>query len=291
MSEFEIYQQRMIEHEVAAVGAHAFRARENFSILIHGENRIAHNLLAILLGSGLRHVQIIASNKLLPAHIDHADFNALSVTNEHLGERRSATHVRIARSASIFTRTELGVGELTSPSELHRIYDPDLIISTSKAQGDYRQRWMSESSTHMYIDCDEQDEAWIGPLVIPGRYPCLTCFELHERDRSGGEAISPSLLGDRKETTVAAAALVAATVAIEVSSFVASGESTLIASRHPINLRAPIAPFHRSLPHYQAARGSLWWQEESSEAVRESHSARFFDFHPECGCVGDQLSF
>lgn len=291
MSEFEIYQQRMIEHEVAAVGAHAFHAREHFSILIHGENRIAHNLLAMLLGSGFKHVQIIAANKLLPAHIDHADFNALSVTNEHLGERRSATHLRIARSASIFTRTELGDGESAAPSELHRIYDPDLIISTSKAQGDYRQRWMSESSTHMYIDCDEQGEAWIGPLVIPGCHPCINCFELHERDRSDGEAISLPLLGDRKETTIAAAALVAATVAIEVSSFVASGESTLIASRHPINLRAPIAPLRRSLSRHQSMRESLWWQEESSEAVRESRSAQFFDFHPECGCVGDQLSF
>ena len=280
----------MIEHEVAAVGTTAFHAREDFSILIHGENRIAHNLLAILLGSGFRHVQIIAANKLLPSHIEHADFNALSVTNENLGEHRSATHSRIARSASLFTTSDSGESGNHSTLDSRRIKDPDLIISTSKAQGDYRQRWMSDSSTHLYIDSEEDGYAWIGPLVIPGHYPCLTCFELHERDHREEKAIPTSLPSLRQELTISAAALVSAVVALEISSFAATGESTLIASRHPISLRAPIAHFGNSASSHPSMRDLRQSPREVNEVVQRPRSRQYFDFHPECGCVGDQLS-
>ena len=283
-----------------------FHARRNFSILIHGENRIAHNLYALLLGSGFNRVKIIAASKTLSHHIEPADFNALNITRENLGERRSATHSRIRRSAGIAFHDD---SELNSIAHGDRA--PDLIVSTSRSQGDDRQRWMSESTPHLYIDCVESDSAWLGPLVLPGSHPCLNCYELHERDlrdkhfaeRVGYEKVqSPqSRLSTfrsvsatdsvRKELPVAAAALVAATAAIEISAYAATGDSTLMACRVPISLRAPAARSDSWNPPTPGDRvGSTPSSSIANESIPMVHSSERFDFHPECGCVGDLLS-
>ena len=289
-----------------------FQARRNFSILIHGENRIAHNLYALLLGSGFNRVRIIAASKSLSRHIEPADFNALSITRENLGEWRSETHLRIRRGADISFQSFQSQQEYSDQSMAsYGEGQPDLIVSTSRSQGDYRQRWMSESTPHLYIDCGETDHGWLGPLVIPGRHPCLNCCDLHKRDLreklnnewvgDGGEARRPARLSTfrsmstvgsgRSELPVAAAALIAATAALEISAYAASGRSPLIATRVPLSLRAPV---DRGQSWNPRARADLIGSTPTSSTVDEStpqvRHSEHFDFHPECGCVGDLLS-
>ena len=334
----EALREELSQYERGSVDQATFDARSGFSILIHGENRIAHNLLALLFGSGFSHVRIVSPSKNLPASIEAPDFNGLSITKQNLGERRSATHSRIRMGADI-SFSDAGAYEQNHRSD----QKPNLIISTSRSQGDYRQRWMSESTPHLYIDCEADDLAWIGPYVVPGSHPCLNCFEMHERDlreqRSHASAASFKSISSRKirlstfrsigqiqskrfELPIAAAALIAATVSLEIATIADSAHSTLTGSRIPLNLHSPLAaqlslvqenhlspenhpnrgeasrrevPASLLAPVAQGVANFLPVQGEEphqprSRISQESRSPQFFDFHPECGCAGDLLS-
>ena len=286
-------------YEVKQWGLGAVEARSEFSILIHGENRVAHNLLALLAGSGFTQIRLISANKFLPRRVEEADVNGLSVTSENIGEPRTETLMRMSGSAPI-------------PHG-----GPHLIISTSLSHGDYRQRWMSDSTPHLYLDTEEPGLFWLGPLVLPGIYPCLNCSELHSRDRNeGGRKVSDlesplsthfrrstfrhigrNHLG-RQELPVAAAALAAATAASEVCHYVATGSSSLFRSRTPISLLAPISGADRrsfQSPALHHSRNSGHQNQNQStvaeiEEIPPYPMRQSFDFHPECGCAGDQLS-
>ena len=250
--------------------------RSSFSILIHGQSRIAWNLLALLYGAGFDEVAIISHGVKFPSRIAVEEFTALAITSAEIGlERGVVTEGIRARSGLHRIISERGHGKY--PPSL-----PSLIISLQIPLHDYRQRWMSESTPHLIVET-RAGTTWIGPYVLPGITPCIQCFLLHERDGAGGQQAKLIKFGalnevDENETSVAAAALAAAVIATEVSSLVTDKASSLIGGRVAINLLEPTL-------HIRV--------EESDHSQPEPSTLprwRTFEFHPECGCVGGQLS-
>jgi len=75
---------------------------------------------------------------------------------------------------------------------------------------------MSYSQPFLHIPHPCGGRAEIGPLVIPGKTPCLRCAELAERDQSGVTASRPLRSDEVHEYPQIAAHAVAASAAAQI---------------------------------------------------------------------------
>jgi len=252
------------------------RRRSAFAILIHGESRIAWNLLALLLGSGFDDVAIISHGARPAPRIAVEEFTALAITNDEIGLERKVVSERLRARSSVHSAANVR-GEFRAPPPA-----PSLIISLQIPLHDYRQRWMSESTPHLIVEVKD-GVAWIGPYVLPGVTPCIQCYLLHERDSAAlieNDLFQSGAIDvvNENETSVAASALAAAVIATEVSSLVTDSVLPLIGSRVAINLLEPTLEI----------RAQRW--DRTQPELLVVPPLKSFDFHPECGCVGGQLS-
>jgi len=222
-------------------GEQAFSDRESFTILISGENRFARNLLAALQGVGFTNTRIIPRAQLTP-RIEASDVCGFSTRTSDIGKSRSEFAQEIIRNSSIVK------------SEFLAKADPDLIISTIPIQWDYVQRWMAEGSEHLHINTIIGGHLEIGPMVIPGITPCLRCVALTKLDLGIVENDGAVVRGSEYPTAVNA--YLSGLIAMCVSEYVATRNSTLLAASYWLDLLTPLStPDHR-----------------------------YWDFHPECGC-------
>jgi hypothetical protein len=222
-------------------GEKAFAERESFTILISGENRFARNLLAALQGVGFTNTRIIPRAQLTP-RIEASDVCGFSTRTSDIGKSRSEFAQEIIRNSSIVK------------SEFLAKADPDLIISTIPIQWDYVQRWMAEGSEHLHINTIIGSHLEIGPLVIPGITPCLRCVALAKLDL--GIVEKEGVTAKSSEFPTAVNAYVSGLIAMCVSEYVTTRNSTLLAASYWLDLLTPLSP-----PDH-----------------------RYWDFHPDCGC-------
>ena len=220
-------------------GEEEFEVRHQATILISGENRLARNLLVALQASGFTHTRLITRGFLAP-RIVASDVCGIVVRNADLGKLRTDFTSELIRSAQI------------SKSEIAAKPQPDLIISTIPIEWDYVQRWMSEGSAHLHINPLIGAEIEVGPLVIPGRTPCLRCVTLIKRDN--GTRVDREFL--RSELPSAALAFISGLVALNVGDYFATGKSPLRAASYWYDLLNPM----------------------------RSPEVRHWNFHPLCGC-------
>ena len=204
-------------------GAQELLDRASATILISGENRFAHNLLAALFASGFTHTRLI-SRRVLPTRITGEDVCGLVVRTGDIGKTRKEFTEEVARSSRIAR------GDLIAKSR------PDLIISTIPIEWDYVQRWMSEGSTHLHLNQLIGPEVEIGPLVVPGGSPCLRCVTLIKRE--SGASVEQEFVP--RDLPSAAIAHLSGLVALAVGEYFATGASPLIASSYWYNLLEPM---------------------------------------------------
>ena len=220
-------------------GEEEFEARHRATILISGENRLARNLLVALQACGFTNTRLITRGHVAP-RIAASDVCGVAVRNDDLGK------LRVEFTAELIRNSQISKCEIAAKPQ------PDLIISTIPIEWDYVQRWMSEGSAHLHINPLIGAEIEIGPLVIPGRTPCLRCVTLIKRDngtRSDREFV-------RSELPSAALAFISGLVALNVGDYFATGKSPLRAASYWYDLLNPM----------------------------RSPEIRHWNFHPQCGC-------
>ena len=224
---------------VRDAGEGEFLAREGVSILISGENRLARHLLVALHASGFTNTRLISRARLTP-RITGADLCGIVVRASDIGKLRKEFSEELIRNSQI------------SRSQLVAKAAPDLIISTVPIEWDYVQRWMSEGSLHFHINQVIGGEIEIGPLVVPGKTPCLRCIALTKRENGAGEGHSFM----RSEASSAACAYLSGLIALALAQYFATGATPLHASSRWYDLLDPL----------------------------RTPEIRHWNFHPECGC-------
>ena len=220
-------------------GRDEFADRAHFRILISGETRLARHLLVAMHASGFTSTRLIPRAHL-PHHLTSDDVCGIVVRPEDIGKLRSAFTDDLIRGAQI-SKPEVDAG-----------VRPDLIISTVPIEWDYIQRWMSEGSLHLQINQIIGREIEIGPLVMPGRDPCLRCVRLTKGDN--GTDVSHEYI--RSQAPTAAISYISGLIALAIGEYFATGESLLRATSHWYDLLAPL----------------------------RAPDIRHWNFHPECGC-------
>ena len=206
-------------------GSGEFLARAATTILISGENRLAHNLLAALQASGFTHTRLI-SRAHQPQQVTGADVCGITVRNSDIGKNRVEFIEELMRNSRIAHGKNVAKAQ------------PDLIISTGPIEWDYVQRWLSEGSPHLHINPAIGREIEVGPLVLPGVTPCLRCVTLTKLDNGSSSRIEFI----RSELPSAAAAYISGLIALAVGEYCATGLSPLRAASHWYDLLEPLRP-------------------------------------------------
>jgi hypothetical protein len=246
--------------------------RRNFSIMIYGRNRLALSLFAVLQASGFTQVKLSdrsnsASNDSI-AQIEPSDVCGLAIRGSDVGLRKALVLADLARNSQLFP-----AGDLALPA-LPLI--PDLIISTESVPQETMQNWLSENIVHLPISNLIENKIVIGPIVIPGKTPCLNCLSLWRSEQfphhNSFEILVALDCGEGKglELPAAQVALLTGLITTQVIQYCTSLDSgdsksavKLIGTTLAINLFDPI--------------GSI----SSSD---ETFGYRYWQPHISCGC-------
>ena len=153
--------------------------RRNFSIMIYGQNRLALSLFAVLQASGFTQVKLTdrtnSAGNDSNAQIEPSDVCGLAIRGSDVGLRKPLVLADLARNSQLFP-----TGDLALPAFP---VIPDLIISTQSVPQETMQNWLSENIVHLPISNLIENKIVIGPIVIPGKTPCLNCLNLWRAER------------------------------------------------------------------------------------------------------------
>ena len=153
--------------------------RRNFSIMIYGRNRLALSLFAVLQASGFTQVKLTdrtnSTGNDSIAQIEPSDVCGLAIRGSDVGLRKPLVLADLARNSQLFP-----TGDLALPAFP---VIPDLIISTQSVPQETMQNWLSENIVHLPISNLIENKIVIGPIVIPGKTPCLNCLNLWRAER------------------------------------------------------------------------------------------------------------
>ena len=150
--------------------------RRNFSIMIYGQNRLALSLFAVLQASGFTQIKLTdrtnsARNDSL-VQIEPDEVCGLAIRGSDVGLRKALVLADLARNSQLFPVESVGF-----PAS------PDFIISTESIPQETMQIWLSENIVHLPISNLIENKIVIGPIVIPGKTPCLNCLNLWHADQ------------------------------------------------------------------------------------------------------------
>jgi hypothetical protein len=150
--------------------------RRNFSIMIYGRNRLALSLFAVLQASGFTLIKL--TDRTNSASVDSRvqiepdEVCGLAIRGSDVGLRKALVLADLARNSQLFPSENVLFPEL-----------PDLIISTESIPQETMQSWLSENIVHLPISNLVENKIVIGPIVIPGKTPCLNCLNLWRSDQ------------------------------------------------------------------------------------------------------------
>jgi hypothetical protein len=145
--------------------------RRDFSIMIYGRNRLALSLFAVLQASGFTLIKLTdrtnSASADSRAQIEPDEVCGLAIRGSDVGLRKALVLADLARNSQLFPSENVLFPEL-----------PDLIISTESIPQETMQSWLSENIVHLPISNLVENKIVIGPIVIPGKTPCLNCLNL-----------------------------------------------------------------------------------------------------------------
>jgi hypothetical protein len=166
----------------------SFRKRTEQSIAIISDQSnsispIAISLAALLYGSGFDRITFIKPEHSLreggieSEQISDRDLGLSIFNGRDIGMRKSERLQELAHRSAILPREE---SHLTSQQFLSEDFEAKLTISIGYPRPDHHQRWLSEDRPFLIVPGYSQGQVRIGPIVLPGRTPCLRCFELNQ---------------------------------------------------------------------------------------------------------------
>lgn len=248
--------------------------RRNFAIILFGRNRLALSLFSILQASGFSQIKIIdrsiSSSSAELVQIAPDEVCGLAIRGSDVGQRRSWVIADLARNSQLFPAQDLSFPAV-----------PDFIISTETIPLETLQRWMSEAIPHLTISNLIENRVEIGPIVLPGKSPCLNCLNLwrseqfpHHKEFELIAALDGAKVKNL-ELPSAHVALLSGLIAIHVIEYcanqIASNQnlSQLVGATQSINLFDPL--------NTAQAAGFL-------DANVSGNQYRYWQPHVACGC-------
>ncbi len=159
-------------------GISVLSQRQNYLIEISGSNRVATLLYTLLLTSGFTQVRFTQTARGRDAAIGDLNIGVDGMTSAHFGFSFTQKREELRREYSLFPLDK-------SANYLDEASTPDLVIACGDIDPEKLALWMSYGQPFIAIPHPTGGRAEIGPIVIPGKTPCLRCAQLSEREQSG----------------------------------------------------------------------------------------------------------
>ena len=230
-------------------------------------HRAARSVGVVGLGRvGLRVAQSLASAGITRFALDDdrpvrtCDVGPGGYTRRDLGLPRHRAAARLITDATFSTDANPGAAGYAPLSPHERVKGLDVVVVTGYAGLDPLWMWrlLSDQVPHLPIVWHEASVS-VGPLVVPGRTPCLRCIDLHRRDDDDAWPVIAAQLN-----ALALVPHAEETVLTAVAAAVAVGQVLALLEERPLSRSGAsfeiVAP--EGLPHIR-----MWAP------------------HPDCGCT------
>jgi hypothetical protein len=217
-------------------GAATIAARASAAIEISGRSRVATLVHSILSASGISDIRFYDRRHASAITPTDIGIDGIIATDVGLNfyQRSDSHRARIA----------------LLPHAAQSAATPMLTIHCGPVDIEQLLEWLNNRRPHLVIHASIGGSTAIGPLVVPGKSPCLRCLELYEIDNCGYTQMARLSLMKEIDLSVASAHYVAALVAEQALSFIDGlsrlGEVTylsatdmrepqvVVISRHPL---------------------------------------------------------
>jgi hypothetical protein len=165
-------------HGATDGGVAILSGRQNYLVEISGGNRVATLLYSLLLTSGFTQIRFTATARGRNSSIGDLDIGVDGINASDFGFSFTKNRENLRRDYTLFPLDK-------SANYADEASTPDLVIHCGDIDPEKLALWMSYSQPFLHIPHPQGGRAEIGPIVIPGKTPCLRCAELAERDQSG----------------------------------------------------------------------------------------------------------
>lgn len=216
-------------------GVGVLSARQNFGIEIYGENRLATLIYAALLASGVTNTKFSIASHRDVTSIGDSDLGTGVLRISDFGLNYKSRIEELTREWSLFPTASKNVkGTITSP-----IPEKNVRVIVGEYTPQLVEQLMRDRMDHLFVGNIFGGAAYAGPLVKPGKTPCVRCLEIGKAERYGIEHMVP-LAAHNREIPVAISYQMAGTIVQAILQLIDTGACELTGVQMCFDYTTPV---------------------------------------------------
>jgi hypothetical protein len=216
-------------------GVEVLSARQNFGVEIHGESRLATLIYAALLASGVTNTKFSIASHRDHNTIGDSDLGTGVLRISDFGLIYKSRIEELTREWSLFPTASKNVkGTITSP-----IPEKNVRVIVGPHTPQLIEQLMRDRLDHLFVGEVLGGAAYAGPLVTPGKTPCMNCLEIGKTERNGTEQLVP-LAAHNRDLPVAISYQMAGTIVRAILQLIDTGTCELTGAQMCFDYTTPI---------------------------------------------------
>lgn len=216
-------------------GVAVLSARQNFGVEIHGENRLATLIYAALLASGVTNTKFSISSHREINPIGDSDLGTGVLRISDFGLNYKSRIEELTREWSLFPTASKNVKGTVS----YQIPDRNVRVIVGEYTPQLIEQLMRDRMDHLFVGSVFGGAAYAGPLVKPGKSPCVKCLEIGQAERYGIEDLLP-LAAHNREIPVAITYQMAGSIVQAILQLIDTGKCELTGAQMCFDYTTPV---------------------------------------------------
>ena len=216
-------------------GVAVLSARQNFGVEIHGENRLATLIYAALLASGVTNTKFSISSHREVNSIGDGDLGTGVLRISDFGLNYKSRIEELTREWSLFPTASKDVKGTVSS----QIPDRNVRVIVGEYTPQLIEQLMRDRMDHLFVGSVFGGAAYAGPLVKPGKSPCIKCLEIGQAERYGIEDLLP-LAAHNREIPVAISYQMAGSIVQAIVQLIDTGKCELTGAQMCFDYTTPV---------------------------------------------------
>ena len=216
-------------------GVAVLSARQNFGVEIHGENRLATLIYAALLASGVTNTKFSISSHREVNSIGDSDLGTGVLRISDFGLNYKSRIEELTREWSLFPTASKNVKGTVSS----QIPDRNVRVIVGEYTPQLIEQLMRDRMDHLFVGSVFGGAAYAGPLVKPGKSPCIKCLEIGQAERYGIEDLLP-LAAHNREIPVAISYQIAGSIVQAIVQLIDTGKCELTGAQMCFDYTTPV---------------------------------------------------
>ena len=216
-------------------GVEVLSSRQNFGVEIHGENRLATLIYAALLASGVTNTKFSIASDRDVTSIGDSDLGTGILRISDFGLNYKSRIEELTREWSLFPTASKNVkGTINSP-----IPERNIRVIVGRYSPQLQEQLMRDRMDHLFVGSVFGGAAYAGPLVQPGKTPCVQCLEMGKAERYGIAHLVP-VASHNREIPVAISYQMAGTIVQAILQLIDTGTCELTGAQMCFDYTTPV---------------------------------------------------